>query len=121
MGRLLTPLRCAQNGRRGGALAFREGRRNVDWGCDLSARGHRGGTRGTRPSGSFSEAEDAAGAVHLEFAAGALHLDNVIGGKPGADAGIQGRTSPDALGIPTFKGSFETLTDWTRHNFPRWP
>jgi len=97
--------------RRGGALAFREGRRNAAWGCDLSARGHRGGTWVTRPGDHLSEAEDADGAVYLEFAAGALHLDKVIGGKPGGDAGIQGRTSPDALGVPTFKSSFETLTD----------
>src|ERR1700693_6182036 len=48
----------------------------------------------------------------------ALDFDIVIAGKPGFHAAIQGEASPDALAIPTFKGSFKTLTDWTIHNFP---
>lgn len=119
--RLSTPLRRGQNGGSGEALGRREGLRSAAWGndlCDLSARGHGGETWGTGLGDGLREADDADRTVHLEFAAGALHLDKVTGGKPGADTDIQRRTSPDALGVPTFKSSFETLTDWTRHNFP---
>ena len=71
-----------------------------------------------RQPGSLRDGEEAFRAVHLQFASGALHLDIVISSKPGADAAIQRRTSPDALGVPTLESPLQTLTKWATHNFP---
>jgi hypothetical protein len=74
-----------------------------------------------RQPGSLCGGEEASRAVHLQFASGTLHLDIVIGSKPAADLAIQRRTSSEALGVPTLKSSFETLTDWATHSFPLRP
>ena len=89
----------------------------------MSGRGDSGapGPRGEAQPDSLSGGEDAYRAVHLQFASGTLHLDIVIGSEPGADAEIQRRASPDALAVPTLESSFQTLTDWTTHNFPLRP
>jgi hypothetical protein len=81
-------------------------------------------TRSSRnhgPAHSLSHGDGTGRAVHFEFASGALHLHHVIGGKPAADGAIQRRTSPDALAVPAFESSFQTLANCATHNFPLRP